>query len=60
MTAEEHKERHKQLHSALDELIADWIAHTCKRPSKATVKELMQWAYEQTLKPSKDEWTETR
>lgn len=49
LTHEEHTERHRFLHRCLDELIADWIGHTRRLPSKATVRALMQWSYEQTL-----------
>src|SRR5260221_8752623 len=49
---DEHKARHALLHHALDELVADWLTHTEKRLSSATVLELMQWAHNQTLKPT--------
>jgi hypothetical protein len=56
MTTEEHRERHKErhklLHSCLDELVADWIAHTRKLPSQATVLELMKWAAKQAEDPT--------
>jgi hypothetical protein len=58
LTSEEHKERHEMLHRNLDELVADWIAHTRKVPSKSTVLELMEWAHEQTLNPTEEEPTE--
>ena len=48
---EEHIERHIQLHKSLDELIADFIGHTGKLPSKTTILELMQWSFEQTINP---------
>lgn len=52
MTREEHIERHKMLHKYFDELVADWIGHTDRLPSKATVYELMQWSHRQTLDPT--------
>lgn len=55
MTREEHIERHKLLHAHFDELIADWIGHTEKLPSETSVRELMQWSYEQTLNPTEAE-----
>jgi len=56
MNEQEHIERHKKLHVLLDELVADFIAHTDGRPSTTTVLELMQWAHQQTISPSqKDE-----
>jgi len=52
MNAKEHKERHKRLHASLDELVADFIDHTEGLPSKTTLLALMNWSYEQTLKPT--------
>lgn len=51
MTNEEHKQRHTELHQKLDELLADFIANTGRLPSKTTVLELVNWSYQQTLKP---------
>ena len=48
----EHAARHAQLHAMLDELVADWLIHTKKRPSSSTVLELMQWANEQRISPT--------
>lgn len=53
MTDAEHKQRHLELHDMLDELIADFIEHTDKRPSKTTLSEFMQWSFEQTKYSSK-------
>lgn len=47
-----HAARHAQLHAMLDELVADWLIHTKKRPSSSTVLELMQWANEQRISPT--------
>ncbi len=55
MNEKKHMERHRELHKALDELVADWISHTEKLPSRSTVMELMQWSYEQTTKPAEKE-----
>ena len=52
MNLQEHKERHVFLHKCLDELAADYISHTERLPSKTTVMELMEWAYQQTLTPT--------
>ena len=52
MTPEEHKQRHIELHTALDELIADFITHTNKLPSKSSIMELMEWSHQQTLEPT--------
>lgn len=46
----DHLKRHKELHKFLDELVADFIEHTDKRPSTATVIELMQWSSSQAHK----------
>ena len=50
----EHKKRHEELHKNLDELVADFINHTKKLPSKSTVMELMEWSFKQTVKPTED------
>jgi hypothetical protein len=55
-TPDEHKERHELLHKMLDELLADFIMHTKKGPSASSIKELMQWSYVQTLKPTDGNW----
>ena len=47
-----HKQCHEELHRALDELIADFIGHTGRLPSKATIMELISWSYEQTQNPT--------
>jgi hypothetical protein len=49
---EEHKARHVKLHTMLDELLADFIGQTGKRPSTATCLELLQWSHEQTERPT--------
>ena len=51
----EHILRHKQLHESLDELVADFISHTEKLPSKTTLYEFIKWSYEQTLLPTEEE-----
>lgn len=48
----EHKATHVALHRALDELIADYLAHGGKVPSQATVLELMEWSHRQSLRPT--------
>jgi hypothetical protein len=52
MTKQQHKARHQRLHQELDELVADWITHTGKLPSRATVLDLMQWSAQQTERPT--------
>lgn len=52
MNFEEHKKKHKELHKALDELSADFITHTGKRPSQTTLIELMEWSHKQTVEPT--------
>jgi len=51
-TSQEHLWRHIELHRMLDELVADYIAHTGKTPSETTVIELMQWSTQQTMTPT--------
>jgi hypothetical protein len=53
LTEEEHRQRHVELHKALDELIADFLAHTrgTKLPSTTPIRELMEWSHKQTVKP---------
>lgn len=47
ITTEEHRKRHEELHKCLDELVADFINKTGKRPSKTTIFELMIWSSNQ-------------
>lgn len=47
-----HKSRHVELHAALDELVADFIRHTDRLPSKTPVIDLMVWAAEQAKEPT--------
>lgn len=47
MEEKEHKERHKVLHKELDELVADFIQETGKRPSETKLLEFMKWSFEQ-------------
>lgn len=52
MTRTEHIERHKALHKSLDELLADYIGHTGRMPSSATLMEFLTWSYSQTIDPA--------
>ena len=52
MTKKEHIKKHKELHASLDELLADFITHTEKFPSQATIMELIDWSFEQTKNPT--------
>ncbi len=52
MKVREHIQRHKELHKSLDELIADFISHTGRLPSKTPLTELMKWSHHQTIKPT--------
>jgi hypothetical protein len=51
-TKEDHKKRHEALHEALDELLADFIFHTRKLITKATIWELLEWSAKQTENPT--------
>jgi|GEM_PF-1969315 len=51
---EKHKDDHIRLHKAFDELIADYIAHTHRVPSVATIMDLMKWSFSQTSNPTPD------
>ena len=54
MTTEEHIEKHKILQKHLHELTTDFINHTGRLPSQATILELMKWSNQQTIKPIND------
>lgn len=49
---EKHKRRHYKLHRMFDELLADFIDHTHKTPSKATLMELIKWSAQQKENPT--------
>ena len=51
---QEHAYRHVLLHEYFDELIADFIRHTGKLPSRTTVLELMQWSAQQQVSPTEE------
>jgi hypothetical protein len=50
-----HRRRHEILHRHLDELIADWIAHTGRLPSEHTILELENWSSTQQRSPDHEE-----
>ncbi len=52
LSREEHIVRHVTLHRHLDELVADFIRHTNRRPSATTLMEFMEWSYQQTRDPT--------
>ncbi len=52
MDEEEHRQYHIDSHETLDVLMADFIIHTGKLLSEATVMELLEWSYQQTIKPA--------
>lgn len=52
LTNEEHKKRHIELHKAFDELLADYLQTTGKLPYHSSLRELMEWSYSQTVKPT--------
>lgn len=56
MTQRQHKARHVLLHKELDELVADMIMDTGRRPSSTTVLDLMMWSHSQTKKPTDDNY----
>jgi hypothetical protein len=49
--AEAHRVRHQMLHMVLDELLADFIMHTGRRPSETPIMVLVQWPHRQTEQP---------
>lgn len=57
MDTKEHAARHLELHRCLDELVADWLTHTERLPSQATVMDLIRWSHKQCTHP--DEHPET-
>jgi len=48
MDSEKHRRRHEMLHKHLDELLADFIMATGKRPSETSIFELLEWSHAQT------------
>jgi hypothetical protein len=52
MNKEDHIKRHQRLHKALDELLADFISHTERLPSKTSVVELLEWSFAQIQNPT--------
>jgi len=54
LVGEDHKARHAFLHQYFDELVADFILHTGKLPSRTTVLELMQWSDQQKVSPAEE------
>jgi hypothetical protein len=51
VTRDEHHKRHLQLHAYLEELVADFVAHTRRLPSETTILQLAEWSYTQTVSP---------
>ena len=51
LTPEEHQKRHVELHRAIDELLADWLAHMPDASIDRAIIDLVQWSYKQTLSP---------
>lgn len=49
---DQHRLRHVFLHEVLDELIADYISHTGRLPFETSLRDLMIWTHEQTIKAS--------
>lgn len=52
LTKAQHRQRHVLLHKHLDELLADFITHTGKLPSKTSLMEFLRWSAEQTHTPT--------
>lgn len=52
ISPKEHRQRHLELHAHLDELLADFIAVTGKRPSQETLMEFVRWSHTQTVMPT--------
>ncbi len=55
MNKNEHIRRHIKLHNSLDELLADFLTHTNKWPSKTTVTEFVEWSHPQKVNPTEEE-----
>ena len=55
METQIHKKKHEELHKMLDQLVADWIWHTKKMPSEASILDLVAWSFEQTKNPTPGE-----
>lgn len=51
LSAWKHRARHQCLHQALDELVADWITQTGRRPSSSSITRLLKWSYAQSVQP---------
>lgn len=60
MTEKEHRKRHNELHKALDELFADFVAHSgikagielgFTRFTRRPIIDLIEWSYKQSTKP---------
>lgn len=47
ISEKKHRERHELLHKYLDELVADFITQSGKRPSQGTILELIEWSAKQ-------------
>ena len=52
ISKEAHKSIHRRLHKNLDKLLADFIVHTGKLPSKTNLMEFLTWSYNQTTNPT--------
>jgi hypothetical protein len=54
MNLEKHKKRHVKLHKALDELLADFMIHSCsKKPVLIqSISTLMEWSHSQCTNPT--------
>jgi len=52
ISKEDHKKIHEELFEALDILVADFIFHTSKLPSKTTLMKFMEWSAEQKKNPT--------
>ena len=55
MNKKEHIARHIMLHKKFDELLADFIRHTDKLPSKTNLMEFLEWSHQQTIDPDEEE-----
>jgi len=52
LSEEELRQIHRELHEELDRLTACYIATTHKSLEETSVMELIEWSFQQTLKPS--------
>lgn len=55
MDEKKHRQLHVKMHKTLDAVIADFMKHTDRLPSKTPIIELLEWSYQQTIQPDEIE-----